>query len=1221
MLKEFKGKGIDSFIDNDIERTKSIGPELIEAIRGSKIAIVLLSRNYASSSWCLNELMEIMNCREDLGQIVMTIFYDVDPTDVKKQTGDFGKAFKKTCKGAMIEKIATDVSNVLNNATPSRDFDAFIGMGVHIANLGLLLRLDLDEVRMVGIWGPSGIGKTSIARSMFNQISSSFQLSTIMVNIKGCYPNPCLDEYRAQLQLQNQMLSQIINQKDIKISHLGVAQERLKDKKVFLVLDDVDRLGQLVALANIEWFGRGSRIIIITEDLRVLNAYGINHIYKVDFPSIDEAIEIFCMYAFGQKQPYHGFALRGMSKYEWKITLPRLKTCLDGEIESILKFGYDVLCDEDKELFLYIACFFNSGPIYKLEELLKNYLDVGKGLRILAEKSLIHTLVGAGFVKMHDLLVQFGKEISRKQFNHGFGKCQILVDARDICEVLSDDTTDGRRIIGINLDLSQIEENFNISEKAVKKLSNLRFLNIYSSDLPHPDRLHTMQGLNCQYFRKLISLRWMHFQKTSLPSTFNSEFLVELTMHDSKLQKLWEGTKPLRNIKWMVLSNSKNLKELPDLSTATNLETLILENCSSLMELPSSIGKLSNLDYLCLGGCSSLLELPSFTKNVTGLVDLDLRGCSSLVEIPSSIGHAINLRILDLSKCSSLVGLPSFVGNAINLRNVYLKGCSNLVELPSSIVDLINLEKLDLSGCSSLVELPCIRNAVNLQMLDLSDCSSLVKLPSFVGNATKLEKLNLTNCSNLLELPSIDNATNLQELLLENCSRLMKLPSTLRNAINLQLINLKNCSNVVKIPAIENVTNLNLLDLSGCSSLVEIPPSIGTVTSLHKLYLNRCSSLVELPSSIGNITSLQELNLQDCSNLLALPFSIGNLHKLQELHLSFFFFVKQLHLSRCSKLEVLPININLESLKVLDLIFCTRLKIFPEISTNIVYLNLVGTTIEEVPLSIRSWPRLDIFCMSYFENLNEFPHALDIITCLHLSGDIQEVATWVKGISRLDQILLYGCKRLVSLPQLPDILSDLDTENCASLEKLDCSFHNSEIRLNFANCFKLNKEARDLIIQTSTSKYAILPGREVSSSFTYRAAGDSVTVKLNEGPLPTSLRFKVCVLIIYKGDEKAGDTNTKHGEFFIFYLQNGNIGYKYLDPLVTGHQYIFEVEAEVTSSEFDFYFAIGREEWKIVECGVCELCESLHVDGGCEVDREACGARKITGSLLFELVA
>ncbi|KAL0708718.1 hypothetical protein Bca4012_075144 [Brassica carinata] len=153
LLKEFKGEAIDTFVDNNIERGKSIGPRFIKSIRGSKIAIVLLSRNYASSTWCLNELAEIMSCRKDLGLIVMVIFYEVDPSDVKKLTGHFGRVFRKTCAGkikgdivrwrqalakvatiagyhstnwdneaAMIEQIANDISHKLNKfAGPSSE--------------------------------------------------------------------------------------------------------------------------------------------------------------------------------------------------------------------------------------------------------------------------------------------------------------------------------------------------------------------------------------------------------------------------------------------------------------------------------------------------------------------------------------------------------------------------------------------------------------------------------------------------------------------------------------------------------------------------------------------------------------------------------------------------------------------------------------------------------------------------------------------------------------------------------------------------------------------------------------------------------------------------------------------------------------------------------------------------------------------------------------------
>lgn len=105
LLKAFSEKGIDVFIDDDIERSKSIGPELIEAIRGSMIGIVLISKNYGSSTWCLDELVEIMKCRSEGIQTTMVIFYEVEPSDVKKQTKDFGAVFEKTCAGKKPEEV------------------------------------------------------------------------------------------------------------------------------------------------------------------------------------------------------------------------------------------------------------------------------------------------------------------------------------------------------------------------------------------------------------------------------------------------------------------------------------------------------------------------------------------------------------------------------------------------------------------------------------------------------------------------------------------------------------------------------------------------------------------------------------------------------------------------------------------------------------------------------------------------------------------------------------------------------------------------------------------------------------------------------------------------------------------------------------------------------------------------------------------------------------
>ncbi|EOA18080.1 hypothetical protein CARUB_v10006532mg [Capsella rubella] len=119
LRNHFASKGITTFSDQGMERGHTIGPELVQAIRESRIWIVVFSKQYASSSWCLGELVEILKCKEeDEGQIVIPIFYEVDPSDVRKQSRGFGRAFKRTCQGQPEEKkqswtkALTDVANI-----------------------------------------------------------------------------------------------------------------------------------------------------------------------------------------------------------------------------------------------------------------------------------------------------------------------------------------------------------------------------------------------------------------------------------------------------------------------------------------------------------------------------------------------------------------------------------------------------------------------------------------------------------------------------------------------------------------------------------------------------------------------------------------------------------------------------------------------------------------------------------------------------------------------------------------------------------------------------------------------------------------------------------------------------------------------------------------------------------------------------------------------------
>lgn len=92
LSKAFHQKQIHAFVDDKLQRGDEISQSLLEAIEGSSISLIIFSEDYASSRWCLEELVKIVECREEYGQIVIPVFYNVDPTNVRHQKGSFETA-------------------------------------------------------------------------------------------------------------------------------------------------------------------------------------------------------------------------------------------------------------------------------------------------------------------------------------------------------------------------------------------------------------------------------------------------------------------------------------------------------------------------------------------------------------------------------------------------------------------------------------------------------------------------------------------------------------------------------------------------------------------------------------------------------------------------------------------------------------------------------------------------------------------------------------------------------------------------------------------------------------------------------------------------------------------------------------------------------------------------------------------------------------------------
>ncbi|CAM6114803.1 unnamed protein product [Calypogeia fissa] len=684
----------------------------------------------------------------------------------------------------------------------------------------------LQKVTSLGLAGMGGIGKSTVAKELFNDMEHLYEYTCFVGGVKNRVKNV------------EDVVLDCMHYMGKRLAEKDRELEMLEGNRLLLVLDDValeQHIGILSTLIDEIHVHEDSRFVVTSRDSELLTRC-LDEVHPMPYLSVEFAKKLFLLHAFRQEVPpsfekYVDIVVKkcgglpltleviGKHLYKksgaiWKeaiIILDNAETVLgfDEKLWRKLRISYDGLDVEGRDMFLDCATIFydESLDVAKMAwSITKNGLQETWWQRLVDLSLVWEVELGPGllFCRMHEQLLSLGRKIATSSHRTNDPKnAFVWLSAPNRSE------GDLKALVAIRLRGGSAELRYDEDEGFAPTTSVE-----HSSGIVH-------WGVTCDKC-SMDPIQGPRF-KSSVKDNYDL-CLGCFEESGSRKEEYYCVNKNVDIMDGRTLCKMQRLRYL-------KMNELAIDQ-SHGATLPSTVVYLDMYDV-------NFSVFPFSPSNHGRMAVLKIRKCAGLRTLPATFGQLLCLQLLKISGAPNLKSLPDSLGSLKKLRSLKLKDCPTLEELPKTVGQLVSLENLTIKGLC-LKGLPdSLGSLKNLRCLQLWECRSLAELPKTLGQLVSLEELSIRGPC-LKSLPdSLGSLKKLRCLLLWYCRSLAELPKTLGQLLSLE----------------------HLL-IQDCDALSALPESFGYLPCLKALCIKRCRSLCDLPDTFLHLQTLERLTLE-----------------------------------------------------------------------------------------------------------------------------------------------------------------------------------------------------------------------------------------------------------------------------------------------------------------------------------------------------------------------